>query len=329
MDYKSVDKPEYMPGFKLWENPKNGYTVAMVHYSADPDKDPERDGAEWYEAVRKGMPKAKWEKEYEIDSSTKAGSLVYGPDYCDFSPEHHLIKSFPIPEPYELLIGLDFGQRNPTSALIGAWTSDNRLYIIDEYYKPNIPSKSSREMFEKFAHYMGKTVAEMKKLTYDEKRSLAINRFTERVIDPTTIAKNRTKKVGPTQEIEYSVIEEFWDNGWDFVPGINDVQSGITRVREYFGILEGKARLYVFADKCPNLARELQTFRYKPQTEKQLKSANPTDQVVKKNDHAVDALKYLVATRPATPTIQQKAKTVIQLDIESKLRPRIMTDDDF
>ena len=327
MQYKDVQKPEKIKGFKLWENEENGFTVAMVHYTADKYKDPDREGADWYARERKGFPKAKWMKEYEIDSTTKSGSLIYGPEYCDFNDAHHFIKSFKIQEPYELLISVDFGQRNPTAGLVAVWTRDKKLYIIDEYYVPNIPSKSSREMFEKFAVHMGKTSSEMRAMSIQDKRTLSMQVFSTRVIDPSTTAKNRTKKVTGGEEIEYSIIEEFWDNGWDFEPGHNDVTSGITRIREYFQIDKNQSHLYVFSDKCPNLCREIKNYRYKEYTELQGRSRNKSEEPVKKNDHAVDSLKYLIMTRPKTPQLVEKPLTKIQKDIRRLSKPRIIKND--
>jgi hypothetical protein len=66
------------------------------------------------------------------------------------------------------------------------------LYIIDEYYNPAIPSVASREIFEKFARYMGKEPSYMKQMDMDEKRDLFRDTFQIAVIDPTTRSKNRT-----------------------------------------------------------------------------------------------------------------------------------------
>ena len=322
MSYKDIDKPEVIPGLKIWKNPKNQFNVAMLHYTADPDKDPNRNGKEWYENERKGTPKATWIKEYEIDFTTKSGKLIYGPEYSDFDPKIHLIDSFELPEPYELLISLDFGQRNPTCALVGAWTKDNVLYIIDEYYKPALPSKSSREMFKEFAYLTG--VPDLETRPLSERRTIAINTFPIRVIDPTTKAKNRSK-IKDGEEIVYSVQEEFYDHGWDFELGVNDVNAGITRVREYMKVdSEGKTHLYIFKDKCPYLTWEIQRYRYKEYTEIQEKTRNMSEEPVKKNDHAMDALRMMIMTRPNTPEIAEKPKTRIQRDIEKLLQPKIM-----
>ena len=323
MAYSDTDKDEIIKGVKFWKNPKNRFNVFMLHYSADPDKDPDRSGKDWYDNEKAGTLKATWLKEYEIDFSTKSGKLIFGPEYCDFDPKVHFINSFEFQNPVEQLISVDFGQRNATAGLVGIWTMDERLYIVDEYYKPAIPSVSSREMFTKFEYLMG---GDMEGKTPREKRNLAQQYFGVRVIDPTTASKNRTK-VRDGEEIAYSVIEEFYDNGWDFETGQNDWQSGITRLREYFKIdNQGKSNIYIFKDKCPNLCWELQKYRYKENTETQDRTRNAPEEPVKKDDHAVDSLRYLIMTRPNTPQVKPREKTMIEKDIENLLKPRINID---
>ena len=322
MSYQDVLKPERIKGLKIWKNPKNRFVVAMLHYSANPNKDPERDGKQWYENERVGMPKVKWNKEYEIDFSTKSGKLVFGPELSAFDKNIHFINSFELPEPYDYLLSLDFGQRNPTGALVGAWTPENRLYIIDEYYKAALPSVTSREMFKQFEPYLG----DMEGKSLREKKNAVLNTFQIRIIDPTTRSKNRSK-IKDGEEIAYSVIEDFEDHGWEFEPGNNDVDTGITRIREYLELDSNKqCHLYIFKDKCPNLCIEFENYRYKELTELQQKTKNSSEEVIKKDDHLVDALRYMVMTRPNKPEEKEKEKTRIQKDIESLCRPVILDD---
>ena len=321
--YQDIEENEVIKGLKYWKNPKNNFNVLMLHYSADPDKDPERNGKEWHENEKKGALKALWKKEMEIDFTTKAGKLIYGQEYCDFDPTIHFIDSFNYDMPIEQLISLDFGQRNPTAALVGIWTASNVLYIIDEYHKAAIPSVSSKDMFEKFGYLMGIKESD----NFQIKKNAVLQRFSVRVIDPTTKAKNRVS-VKHGEEIEYSVVEEFEDNGWEFELGSNDVASGITRVREYLQLDEDKkAHLYIFKDKCPKLCEELLHYRYKEHTEIQSKTRNKSEEPVKKNDHAVDSLRYMIMTRPNTPSRPPEEKTKIQKDIENLLRPKILSND--
>ena len=330
MKYKDIQKPELIRGIKYWKNPKNEFHILMLHYTADPNKDPERQGKEWYQNERRGTPKADWDKEMEIDFSSRAGKLIYGVEFCDFKPSIHFINSFELDlQAAELLLGLDFGQNNPTAALVGAWTRDNILYIIDEYYKPALPSVSSREMFEQFSYLMSDDPEFIQK-SLSQKRQAADIAFQIKVIDPSTSSKNRTK-VKEGEEIPYSVLEDFYDHGWDFELANNDVNGGINRVREYFQLdSNNKARLYIFKDKCPNLCTELVNYRYKKWTEVQEKTRNDPEEPVKKNDHACDCLRYIAMTRPFTSEQVEKPLTRIQRDILNLTRPRIFNnfDDD-
>lgn len=317
--FKELVRPEPVKGIKFWQNEKNKFNVLMLHYSADQEKDPERNGEEWIENEMEGMPKSKWNKEYEIDFTTKSGKLIYGSEFCDFDPKIHFINSFEVPDA-EYILSLDFGQRNPTAALVGAWTRDKRLYIIDEYYKPALPSVASREMFDQFKYLIGDVDGK----SFREKRIMADNAFQIKVIDPTTQSKNRAKTIDG-EEIPYSVIEEFYDHGFDFEPGINNVEPGIIRVREFFTIDQNKkSRIYIFKDKCPNLCWELEHYRYKELNEAADRTHNQSEEPVKKDDHACDALRMLCMARPYEKPEEAIIKTLIQRDIESLLRPKVL-----
>jgi hypothetical protein len=55
-----------------------GFRVLRLHYSCDPDKDPATEhGKQWYEEARKGMPDARFRKEYELDYGALSGQLVF------------------------------------------------------------------------------------------------------------------------------------------------------------------------------------------------------------------------------------------------------------
>jgi hypothetical protein len=77
--------------------------------------------------------------------------------------------------------------------------------------------------------------------------------------------------------------------------GSNDVRHGIDRVRQYLD--EGK--LYITAD-CEDLIREMRGYRW-AQTPKNSKN-DAREMPQKWNDHAVDALRYLVVSRPENDT---------------------------
>ncbi len=307
----------------------------MLHYSADPSKDPDTvEGAEWMDAEKTGTSKAQWEKEYEISFSSKSGKLIYGPEFCDYNPalgysNPHWVDPYEWAEPCELLMSLDFGQRNPTAALVGVWTMDEELLIVDEYYAPGLPSFTSKEMFKKFAYIIAPgQEKEFLKLSASQKRDIVNQRFSIKVIDPTTKNKNRSK-VKDGEEIPYSVLEDFYDNGWEFELGNNDVNAGITRVREYHMIdpVTGKPSIRYFKGKLPHYLSEKNNYRYKTLTDVQAKTHNAPEEPVKKDDHLMDAERYLLMTRPVTPRRKKKSMTRIQRDIHNLLKPKVQAHD--
>ncbi len=332
--YKDIDKPEIIRGMKFWINPNNRFPILMLHYTADPSKDPKRNGEKWKEAEKKGTSKLQWEKEYEISFTSKSGKLVYGPDLCDYDPNlkyanPQWVEPYEWAEPCELMIALDFGQRNPTAAVIGIWTMDEELLIVDEYSEPGLPSYTSRKMFEKFAYLIAPgQEKEFLALSPGQKRDIVNSRFSVKVIDPSTKAKNRSKVIAG-EEIPYSVVEDFYDHGWEFELANNDVDAGLTRVREYLKVdpITGESALKYFQGMLPVLMAEKANYRYKTLTEQQAKTRNAPEEVVKKDDHIMDAERYLLMTRPVTPKRKAAPKTRIQKDIESLLKPKVQVTD--
>lgn len=105
------------------------------------------------------------------------------------------------------------------------------------------------------------------------------------LIDPSCNAKVNVKN-GQF----YSIVDEYRDEGLYFYPANNDVLSGINRVAEYFK----SKRLFIFKN-CVNLINEINQYKWqrlKPGEEK-----NQPDKPVKHMDHAVDVLRYLIASR--------------------------------
>lgn len=333
--YSEIDKPELIRGMKFWVNPGNKFPILMLHHTADPDKDPMTEkGAEWVRKEKEGTSKLQWEKEYEISFTSKSGKLVYGPDFCDYNPNlgysnPHWVDPYEWDEPCELMIGVDFGQRNPTAAVVAVWTKNEELLIVDEYSEAGIPSKTSKGMFEKFAYLIAPgQEKEFLRMSASQKRDIVNQRFAVKVIDPSTKAKNRSKVIAG-EEIPYSVIEDFYDHGWEFEPANNDVDAGITRVREYMKIdpFTGMPAMRYFRGMLPHMKAEQDNYRYKTLTEQQAKTRNAPEEVVKKNDHVMDAKRYLLMTRPITPLTKEKPLNRIQRDIQSLLKPTIQVTD--
>ena len=90
------------------------------------------------------------------------------------------------------------------------------------------------------------------------------------------------------------------EQGINVNPKVNkDLFSGIARVKEYLK----SGRLYIFSS-CVNLIREIKGYFWKD-----------SDTPLKKDDHALDELRYFLSSRPDAPP-EKKVKTPIELDKE-------------
>ena len=77
--------------------------------------------------------------------------------------------------------------------------------------------------------------------------------------------------------------------------GRNAVQEGIECVRRHLHITPGTGRPRLFIHrKCKNLVREMGTYHYPECTTENVNSRDPAFEPVKRDDHAVDALRYLL-----------------------------------
>lgn len=93
-----------MASLLVRKNPKNGFAVATVHYSMDPDKLDEK----WLSEARRGISDRAWQREYEIDYSSYAGK----PFFPEFS-SHNILADDYAPDGALLYRGWDFGFHHP------------------------------------------------------------------------------------------------------------------------------------------------------------------------------------------------------------------------
>ena len=207
-----------------------------------------------------------WKKRYLYGSFDTFEGLVYK-EYQDKEP--FVIEPFKIPEHWYRFVGIDHGYRNPTAILYGAVNDEGLIFIYDELYMS------------------GKLVSELAELMKMKEKE---NKPKLYLIDPST--RNRNGQTG------LSVIDEFASKGIYCEPANNDVRAGINHVQECFNLVNGKPRLKIFKN-CVNLRTELQTYRWKDIKTGAMQDA--PEKPLKKNDHAVDALRYMVINIFQTP----------------------------
>ncbi len=204
-----------------------------------------------------------------------------GQVYNEFRRDVHVIHPFKIPEDWTRVIGADHGYRNPTAWVWGAVNPDGDIYVYREFYE--------RE-------WLIEEICKGKKST-GERGVVSLSgseKISEIRIDPSTRAVR-----GQTGGSDYEAYLENLPVKWPLLLANNEVETGIDRVKTYLRInaRTGKPRLYVFST-CSNVIDEMTQYRYEEMAPNQVGKKNEKETPRKLNDHAMDALRYLVMSRP-------------------------------
>jgi hypothetical protein len=212
-----------------------------------------------------------WKRRYLYGSFDTFEGLVYK-EFQDKPP--HVVPEFPIPAHWQRYVALDHGYRNPTAVLWGAVSDKGVLHIYDEFYAS------------------GRLVSELATIIKTKSQNQKIMQY---LIDPS--CHNRDGKTGR------SIIDEFSDYGVYFSPANNAWEAGVNHVQEYIKLKEGSPKLVIFPSVV-NLRTQLQTYRYKDM--KPSNVGNPAERPLKKDDHCVDALRYMVSYLFDIPKLRAK-----------------------
>lgn len=206
-----------------------------------------------------------------------------GQVYPEFRRDVHVIKPFVIPKEWTRIIGIDHGLRNPACWLWGAVDYDENIYIYREWY-------NKEWLIEEICKGRGTE----KGVCY----YLKGERIDGAYIDPTT-----TQRRGQTGFSDYDHYLENLPEGFPLRLGNHDLSPGIERVKQYLKVDErtNKPSMYIF-DTCVNLIEEIAQYRYQELLPNQVGRANEKEVPVKSNDHSLDALRYLIMSRPEPPS---------------------------
>ena len=197
---------------------------------------------------------------------------VEGAVFDEFQQARHVINPFDVPEAWPVTIGLDHGVTNPTAVLWAAVDYDGKIYIVDEHYEAGQLASYHAEQIKR-------------------RRQSNVERW---LIDPACTARTNVKN-GQF----YSVIDEYHDCGIRFEPADNAVLAGINRVNEFFR----NDRLQI-TKNCVKLLDEIGGYKW--QRQRPGIDKNEPDAPVKHHDHACDALRYIVMSRPQSPRIVEQ-----------------------
>ena len=212
---------------------------------------------------------------------TSGSGLVY-PEFC----EQNVIEPFDVPPDWQDGISIDPGLNNPLSCHWYARDFDGNVYVIAEHYE------AKRDV----AYH----AAKIKEI------SASLNWKTDkfgRIVALMDSAANQRTLNG-----QRSVAELFYDEGITVNTRVNkSLYAGINRVKAMLRPLEGPPKLYIFSS-CVNMLREIKGYFW-----------GNGDAPIKRDDHAMDELRYYVCSLGEVKT-EKPQKSAIQLDKERLAR---------
>jgi hypothetical protein len=313
-----------------------GQSIMRLHYSAIPERDPDTpDGLAWKRRERAlYSSESAWRKEQEIDAHAQGGESVFGPVLGNPELYHIVVISDPNwrPDPrWDVVFGFDHGKTNAT-ALERAYITRQEIdpvtgvtrpfdiYFCGEYYSMR-RGPSPREP-NGWLNNIDENVIEMKKMPDLERARW--------IVGDMDIFK---QKQAQAQGDYTAVYDEYKKAGMVPMRPYEGIRSDITfaewLLSDYWrGIHRGmRPRLFIVcrnpSDRpqpglhpwdSPNLVWEMKRAKRVEMTARQLMTRNPSDALVDKNNHARDAMKYLLGT------VRSAAKAPLYEEMDEKLK---------
>ena len=211
-----------------------------------------------YEQMLKSLPPLQRKQLLEGNWDVAEGAA-----FVEFDPTVHVITPFELPIAWERVKGIDYGYASESCCLWGIIDlNDNTLIIYRELYRKGLTGEE-----------LGAIITDM-----EIEDPFSVNG----VLD--TAAWANTGTTGPT------VGEALLRAGHKLRRADKNRVQGKIQIHEYLKIREsGRPKLQIF-NTCPNLIRELQSIP--------LSKNNPEDVDTHASDHAYDALRYMIMSRP-------------------------------
>lgn len=211
---------------------------------------------------------------------TSSGGLVY-PEFS----ERNVIEPFDVPVDWQDGISIDPGLNNPLSCHWYARDFDGNVYVIAEHYE------AKRDV----VYHANKIKEISDKLNWKKDRFGKLSALMDSAANQRTLNGER------------SVAELFCEQGITVNTRVNkSLYTGINKVKSMLKPLNGPPRLYIFSC-CVNMIREIKGYFW-----------GNGDAPVKRDDHAMDELRYYVCS--VTESSEKPSKTWVQQDKEKLAR---------
>lgn len=202
---------------------------------------------------------------------------LMGQFFREFRRGRHVCEPFEIPGYWRRFRAIDWGYNDPCCVLWFAISHDKRIYVYDEIYQNQTLANDMAPL--------------IKYKTSDDKVSYT-------VASPDMWAKRGTLLKTEGGQTGESISDVFQKSGVHLRPADNSRVVGWQRVREYLrDAPDGKPYLQIFSN-CENLIREFPLLQF---------DENNKEDAMDGNDHALEALRYGLMSRPL-PNKEQEAR---------------------
>jgi len=276
-----MDEQEIIPGLVFKRN-KQGQRVIRLHYTADPAKRP---GTEFYNKMVKryvnGVTSLGWRREMEIDFHAGSGELVF-PYLLEREAK---LKYDPYTVSDEFLNqcnfygGLDWGIKNAVSFVVVAETPASKFFAVWEWYGKSHLVEEVASAIRSCPHY-------------DKLQWIAA--------DPTMWTPNQARQSGYTSYARIFTEDLPEDKRLNLSPAHGRLDKpAISKVHQMF---DGDIPIFKISRDLTNLWRELSNLKYV----EQVANKNFREEILDKDNHSWDALKYIILSHPTASVLEVK-----------------------
>lgn len=269
-----------MKGLDVYKT-KDGFAVARLHYTVDPDKDPSRNGMEWFKNALKGVPggtgSPMWRKEMEIDFTAYSGQLLC---YDIIQNYRHKIVVDKYVKGSDFKYGsLDWGRNNPASFHVYSVDEDENIHSSYEIYRNDTSIPDFSSLIKQCPYYQDLMWISA---------------------DPSMWSKNQEEK----QDLR-SLYDKFVDEGIILQKGKSrDDTIAINELLDMWYRLDINEPKFTISPRCIKQVWEFERLRYKEITTAMVEFSNLHETLIDKDNHSWDDYKYFISKLIMTPKIE-------------------------
>jgi len=283
---------QIMTGLSTRKN-DNGFLAVRLHFSADERK---RDPA-WKAGERPRYSQWMWDREQEIDFGAVGGKKVYDM----FDEDVHTISPRHMPETWTRYRGLDHGLNNPIAVIWAAVDTEQNVYFYREYCKNETPiNVASAQIKDKDAGdnivmtWADPSVMQRTGVSADKKCAFDVYAENGVLLTPGNNRLGFEPVYGyliaalAKWSVEHEQLHEYFVDTGEAAKHKDEVWKTVKEL--------ARDPACWFTHACPTAIEEHKNLRWKKVTNPE--EHNPKEKAVDKDDHFVDAVRYVLAAEP-------------------------------